>query len=75
MGYQKRLEKAENTAARANRLFEKLEAEYLTASREQREVYDELTVEIQRLEEVRERAFNHGLANEARAKKVRETFL
>jgi len=75
MSFQKRLQRAENTAARATRMFEKLEAEYLLASREQREVYDELTVEIQRLEEVRERAFNHGLANEARAQKVRETFL
>lgn len=75
MGYQKRLEKAENTAARANRLFEKLEAEYLTASREQLEVYDELQVEIDRLRELQERAANHGLANEARAQKVRETFL
>lgn len=75
MGYMNRLQKAENQAAKATRVFEKLEAEYLAASNAQREVYDELTVEIQRLEELRERAFNHGAANEARAVKVRETFL
>lgn len=75
MSYIKRLQSAENRAAKASRVFEKLEAEYLGAANDLLEVYDELTVEIQRLEDLRERAFNHGAANEARAVKVRETFL
>lgn len=75
MGYSQRLQRAENQAAKANRVFEKLEGQYLEASREQREVYDELQVEIDHLRELQERAANQGLANEARAKKVRETFL
>lgn len=75
MSYQKRLQRAENTAARATRVFEKLEAEYLLASQEQREVYNELQVEIDHLRELQERAANQGLANAARAEKVRETFL
>ena len=75
MSYSKRLAAASNRAAKATRTFEKLEEELLAASRDQREVYDELQVEIDRLVELREQAQNAGLLNAARAQKIRETFL
>jgi hypothetical protein len=75
MSYAKRLDAAGRRAAKASKAFERLEGEYLAAAQEQREVYDELTVELEMIEKLRETAFNAGLANEARAQRVRETFL
>lgn len=75
MSYSKRLAAASNRAAKATRAFEKLEEELLAASRDQREVHDELQVEIDRLTELQEQAQNQGLLNAARAQKIRETFL
>lgn len=75
MSYTKRLAAASTRAAKALRTFEKLEEELLAASRDQREVYDELQVEIDRLVDLQEQAQNQGLLNAARAQKIRETFL
>lgn len=73
--YTKRLAKAATTSARAQAVFSNLENEFLAASREQREVHDELQVEIDRLVELQEQALNQGLHNEQRAQRVRELFL
>lgn len=75
MSYAKRLAAASKRSARATSVFEKLENEYLTAAREQREVHDELQVEIDALVRLQEQAMNEGLHNEQRAVRVRETFL
>lgn len=75
MSYTKRLSAAENRAAKATRIFEKLEAEYLAVAQEARELHDELQVEIDHLARLRDAALNAGLKNEDRAVKVRETFL
>ena len=75
MSYTKRLSVAENRAAKATRIFEKLEAEYLAVAQETRELHDELQAEIDHLIELRDAAMNTGLKNQERAVKVRETFL
>lgn len=75
MSYAKRVIRAQARGAKASKVFEDLENEFLVASTEAREVHDEIQVEIDRLVELQEAALNAGLANAARAQRVRETFL
>lgn len=75
MSYEKRITATQKKAAKAVAVFESLEATFLEASREQREVHDELQVEIDRLVELQEQALNAGLHNAQRATRVRELFL
>lgn len=67
----KRIQRAKSRQARAASVFDKLAGEFETASVEHREVYDEITVEIDRLVELREEAMNAGLRATEQAKRVR----
>lgn len=69
--FSKRIQLAKNRQARAASVFDKLATEFETASVEHREVYDEITVEIDRLVELREEAMNAGLRATEQAKRVR----
>lgn len=75
MSYAKRVTRAQARGAKASKVFEDLEGEFLTAAQEAREVHDELQVEIDRLVELQEKALNTGLHNQERAQRVRETLL
>ena len=75
MSYAKRVTRAQARGAKASKVFEDLEVEFLTAAQEAREVHDELQVEIDRLVALQEQAMNTGLHNEQRAVRVRETLL
>lgn len=75
MGYASRITRAANRGAKANKVFENLENEFLTAAQEAREVHDELQVEIERLLDLQKSAETLGVRNQQRAARVRETFL
>lgn len=75
MSYAKRLTRAQARAAKATKVFEQLESDFLTASQEAREVHDEIQVQIDMLAQLRDEALNSGLHNQQRAERVRETFL
>jgi broad-specificity NMP kinase len=75
MSYAKRVTRAQARGTKASKVFEDLEAEFLTASQEAREVHDELQVEIDHLVRLQEEAMNVGLQNQHRAARVRETLL
>lgn len=75
MSYAKRVTRAQSRGAKASKVFEDLETEFLSAAGEAHEVWEELQVEIDRLVELQHEAQTIGASNEARARRVRETFL
>lgn len=74
-GYKKRLDLAESQSTKAQDIFEKLEGQFLGAAQEQRQVHDDIEVEIERLVALRDQALNAGLKNQERAQRVRDLFL
>ena len=75
MSFEKRLAHNARTTEKAVGLFLDLEAKFTQASRDDRELYDEITVEMERLATLREEALNRGEHNQVRAQRVRELFL
>lgn len=73
--YNKRLAAVEARTYKAVRLFEKLEQEFTLAAGEDREIWDELQSEIDRLTALQGQAQDRGRRNEARAQRLREFFL
>lgn len=70
--FAKRIDNNKRRQARASSVFERLSTEFETVSVEQREVYDELQVEIDALRELQEEALNSGLRATEQAKRVRD---
>ena len=72
MQFAKRVDAAKRRQARAASVFDKLAKEFEATSVEQREVYDEIQVEIDRLVSLQEEAMNSGLRATEQAKRVRD---
>lgn len=67
----KRVSGARRRQARAASVFEKTAREFESVAVEQREVYDEIQVEIDALTQLQEEAMNSGLRATEQAKRVR----
>jgi len=67
----KRVAGARRRQARAASVFEKTAKEFEAVAAEQREVYDEIQVEIEALAQLQEEAMNSGLRASEQAKRVR----
>lgn len=73
--YEKRLAHNGRRTDRAVSVFERLNDEFTDAARDDRELFDEIQVEIDRLAGLQQIAQTRGRRNEHRAKRVRELFL
>jgi len=72
--FAKRVDAAKLRQARASSTFDTLAKEFELVAVEQREVYDEIQVQIDMLTTLQEEAMNSGLRATEQAKRVREFF-
>lgn len=77
MGHNFEKRSAANNArsAKAADVFSKLEAEFTGAAGADRELWDDITAEIDRLQALADSVQDRGTRNEDRARRVRELFL
>lgn len=73
--FEKRLESTARQTDKAVKTFLRLEADFIAAAQADRELHDEIQVEIDRLQDIQKVAQGRGLYNQVRAERVRELFL
>lgn len=72
MTFAKRVDAARRRQAKAASVFERTAKEFEAVAIEQREVYDEIQVQIDLLTQLQEEAMNSGLRATEQAKRVRD---
>lgn len=73
--FEKRSEANAARSAKAADVFNKLEAEFTAAAGADRELWNDLTAEIDRLQALADEVQDRGTRTEQRAHRVRELFL